>query len=138
MTVRHSFRILIIVMASTSLLTGCSYRFPFELLMTVVDSQDGTPLEGVSATLETDPGDPGSDWAHGTGDLPETDREGKSTRDFEIKRPLRDGEEWNVTFDKAGHKLLVVRNKPGPVPGDGKRLPIPVTVKMKPLPTPEP
>ena len=130
---RHSLRVLAVAVVFSILSTGCSYRIPFELQMTVVDAQDGSPVEGVSATLDTDPGTPG-DWAHGTGDLPKTDREGKSTREFEIQRPLRDCEEWNVTFDKAGYEVVVVHIKPGSVPKDGQRVPIPVVVSMKRLP----
>ena len=134
---RHPIRTIALAAIAVVLLTGCSISYPFQLLLTVENEDDGQPLEGVTVVLKTTSGDAnrlGMDNGSQLGDA--TDSTGRFTHEFQIMNSPDNDKHWYLKLQKEGFETVVVDIRPDPVPSSRDRTPIPVTVKMKPLPPP--
>ena len=133
---RHPYRTVLLVIAAVVLLTGCSTSHTFRLLLEVKNADDGQPVEGVTAVLDTVLSE---DRKHGMdvgSAIGKTDAEGKVTHEFKIAGYTRDSSyPWYLKLQKEGFEPQVIDINPRQdFPEGEKTMPLPVTVRMRPLP----
>jgi hypothetical protein len=120
-------------------LTSCSVSYPFELLLTVKNTEDGTPIEGVSVVLDpTNTTESKDDFKQGNYPSPthrrETNADGQLSVYFQFNSRHDVGRFWWLKLRKEGFEPTVIDIRPDPVPESTQRTVLPVTVQMKPLP----
>jgi hypothetical protein len=137
---RHPYRTVSLVVVTLVLLTGCSVSYPFQLLLTVKNADDGTPVEGVTVVLDTTNADEDRlQFDRGSYPSPSSDRqtdaEGRLTFTFQINNEPHRYAYWFLKLRKDGFEPAVVDIRPNPVPKNHRETtPLPVVVEMKPLP----
>jgi hypothetical protein len=112
----------------------------FQLELTVSNSDDGKPLEGVRVVLDASQTaeDNKEDMSAGYHAWvptykPLTDTEGRFTSKVYISPyPSRPGK-WYLKLQKEGFEPLIVDIRPAVEPNDNEETPLPVKVVMKPL-----
>lgn len=131
---RHPYRTIALTIVAVVFTTGCSVSYPFQLLLTVKNADDGTPLEGVTGTLDTmGVEEQKTRLDYGFGLQTHTGTDGRLTYDFNISGSPDRFPHWYLKLHKDGFEPVVIDIQPNPVPDDRKnRQPIPVTVEMKP------
>jgi hypothetical protein len=131
---RHPYRTVPLVVAAVVLLTGCSYSYPIQLLLTVKNADDGKPVEGVTGVLDTlAVEERKQDLDYGSSFSNRTNADGLLTHEFTAGNTDHKGP-WYLKLQKDGFEPLVIAIRPSPVPKSGEQTPVPVTVEMKPLP----
>ena len=136
---RNPFRTITLAAAAILLLTGCSYSYPFQLLLTVKDAETGKPLEGVTGVLDTtDREEAKYQMESGFSLRRETGAGGGLMHDFQITNKPDQYRHWFLKLRKEGYEPTVVDIRPDPVPETKERISIPIAVKMKPLVPPAP
>ena len=133
---RHPYRTVPIVVATVVLLTGCSVSYPFQLLLTVKNAEDGQPIEGVTGYFgQSNEDEPNAQFEYGFPLRQETNAEGRLTYDFQVSGSPDHYAHWYLKLRKDGFTPLVIDVRPGVVPkNNDPKTPIPVVVKMEPLP----
>lgn len=136
---RHPYRTIPLVVVTVVALTGCSVAYPFQLLLTVKNAEDGTPVEGVTVALETtNTEDHKHDFEWGNSltlaEPHQTDTNGQHSATFQINSQHDRYAFWWLKLRKEGFETTVINIRPDPVPKSTQTTPLPVTVQMKPLP----
>src|SRR5262245_44750458 len=134
---RHPYRTAGLAIATVALLTGCSWPCVFDLALTVKNAEDGNPVPGVSAVLDTSlAGAEARKQNLNAGDqLGSTDAEGKLTHNFRISGYTSRYGPWYLKLQKEGFEPVVVDISPRKdAKKGGEPNPLPVAVDMKPLP----
>ena len=131
---RNPIRTIAVAATAITLLSGCSYSYPFQLLLTVKDAETGNPIEGVTGVLHmTEDVEHKYRMESGSSLGQETGAGGGLMHDFQIRNKPDQYRHWYLKLRKEGYEPLVVDIRPDPVPETHDRTPVPVAVKMKPL-----
>ena len=133
---RHPYRTAALAFAAVTLLTGCSWSCTFNLLLTVINADDGKPVPGVTVVLDTYSlaEDRKQDLDAG-GQIGSTDGQGQLTHEFSISGYTSSEGPWFLKLRKEGFEPVVKDISPHKeAKKGGERNPLPVNVEMKPLP----
>jgi hypothetical protein len=137
---RHPYRVAFLVFGTIGLLTGCSTVQRFNVLVTVLNKADGTPVSGAKVILD-DLGVEERKLDHDYGGWPEddkTDANGQTAWDDFLVSPYPSYHpHWYLKVSKEGFEPVVIDIKPSPQPPrTNATIPLNVTVKMRPKAAP--
>jgi hypothetical protein len=132
---RHPYRTVAVALAAVVLLTSCSWDCAFHLVLTVTNAEDGEPVPGVTALLDTHGILEGHKDDLNAGDeIGSTGEDGTLTHDFVIAGYTKSQGPWYLKLKKKGFEPVVIDISPRTDAKKGGELnPLPVGVRMKTL-----
>jgi hypothetical protein len=141
--IRHPYRTFLLTITCILLLTGCSTIQHFDLVVTVLNKGDGSPVSGAKVKIDTSGNEKNKeDYTYGRWSFNDkTDEDGKVAYegegfdDFWVSPYPSDLPHWYLKVSKEGFESLLIDIKPSPQPprtASDKRLPLHVTVEMRP------
>jgi hypothetical protein len=109
---RHPYRTTVIAIAAVVLLSGCSWHCAFHLLLTVKNADDGSPVPGATAVLDTSLPDERKQDLNAGQPIGSTDAEGKLAHDFTISGYTSSDGPWYLKLQKDGFEPVVIDISP--------------------------
>jgi hypothetical protein len=132
---RHLARTIPLAVVAIVCLTGCSVSYPFQLLLTVKNAEDGKPIEGATGVLDALAVDEHeSQLDYGRHRLPATDTQGRLTYDFSLTGSSGRFLHWHLKLQKEGFEPVVVSIWPNEPNSPRELTSVPVVVELKLLP----